>query len=415
MVVASVVMLIGGGLASKPAAPEETLAAKGLKKLGFLYLLEGDIKLSERLRAVRLAKSQLEEYTNKTKRLESQIKASDATVRRWDAVDRELNARLLTTNDTRARNQLIAQIRLAEGNMHDAARVGLQQIEALTKLTDPRDKYITAMLELSNNMEATQAQYDALAADEGVKAALAQINQTAKPKVKLGPSGNFATELASARRQRELIRSGVIKLEFSGGVPHVSVTLNEKLSQSMVVDSGAAVVTLSADVAEKLGVTPAESDPSVKLVVASGKTIEAKIVKLSSIRVGVFTAEQVECAVLPKDLKDVDCLLGGTFLRNFAYKMDLAAGELHMTQLTSKPDASSPPPALAKPSDVTAKGSLKRPSQQDEIARLHEMAKKAGAKVDSWPNDFPFQTFFRSLRATQTLKPIAAPSSKSSY
>ena len=38
-------------------------------------------------------------------------------------------------------------------------------------------------------------------------------------------------------------------------------------------------------------------------------------------------------AVLPETERSADNLLGGSFLKHFIYRMDLTAGELHLTQL----------------------------------------------------------------------------------
>src|SRR5205807_3807882 len=72
---------------------------------------------------------------------------------------------------------------------------------------------------------------------------------------------------------------------------------------------------------------------------ADGKVVEARHMVLKSVRVGQFTVENVDCAVLPETLVAADNLLGGSFLRNFVYKLDPQAGELHLSQIGGKPDA----------------------------------------------------------------------------
>jgi clan AA aspartic protease (TIGR02281 family) len=177
--------------------------------------------------------------------------------------------------------------------------------------------------------------------------------------VRLGPSPGFTQTLAATRKQREGMKSSVIQLITDKGVPQVDVTINGSVNRRMVLDSGASIVTLTAEVANRLGLKPGAEAPTARLVTADGKTTEAKIAKLDSIRLGQFTVEDVACAVLPANVPADECLLGGTFLEHFVYRMDLASGQLFLTQLSGKPkeadalagkDKSSPPGPATRPS-----------------------------------------------------------------
>jgi clan AA aspartic protease (TIGR02281 family) len=105
----------------------------------------------------------------------------------------------------------------------------------------------------------------------------------------------------------------------------------------MIVDSGASTVMLTADVANRLGLRPGNDTPRVTLVTADGSKVEGWVMKLDSVRLGLFTVDDVECAVLPDNVKADECLLGGTFLRHFIYRMDLASAQLFLTQISGKP------------------------------------------------------------------------------
>jgi hypothetical protein len=95
-----------------------------------------------------------------------------------------------------------------------------------------------------------------------------------------------------------------------------------------------------------LGLSPRRNDPTVKTIIANGKTEDARLMTLRSVRLGQFTAENVPCIVTPASAGDTPLLLGGSFLRNFAYRMDMTARELHMTQLSAKPEAPATPVAV---------------------------------------------------------------------
>src|SRR5205085_1885805 len=153
------------------------------------------------------------------------------------------------------------------------------------------------------------------------------------PKVKLGPSQLWPDELKKIRYQRQQIISSPIKITLEGGTPHVPVTLNGRVTQTMVVDSGASAVSISAKTAEQCGLAPGPGDPTVEATLADGRKVKSKLMVLESVQVGPFTVHNVECLVDPA-AGDTPALLGATFLRHFSYKSDLAAGELHLTQLT---------------------------------------------------------------------------------
>ena len=71
----------------------------------------------------------------------------------------------------------------------------------------------------------------------------------------------------------------------------------------------------------------------IRLTLADGKIVEGWLMSVKSITVGPFTVENVECAVLPENLIAAHPLLGGTFLKNFVYKLDLTAQKLDMSKV----------------------------------------------------------------------------------
>jgi aspartyl protease family protein len=57
------------------------------------------------------------------------------------------------------------------------------------------------------------------------------------------------------------------------------------------------------------------------------------MVRIKSIRVGKFTLENVECSVLGPEAVNALPLLGMSFLGNFKFEIDAAAGTLEMTTI----------------------------------------------------------------------------------
>jgi aspartyl protease family protein len=326
--------LFASATAGRAATPEETLKAKGLTKVGAFYVLEGDMKNPERLRAMRVIKHKMDSSATQRMKIEKEIDNAKATI---IGCAKEIAALGATLPDARRQsvarhNEVVAQM-----NRLEATRVeGIRFIEArqkdLTKIADPSDDYINSVIDVSSKMEATAAQYEKLAADPEVKNALIALNDRPGAKVRLGPSPQFANELPAIRKLREMVRGAVIKLNFEGGVPHANITINNSLNIPMVVDTGASAMTLTADAAKKLNLKIDASNPTVRAVAADGKVTECKVVTLQSVRLGQFIVENVDCFVFPESVEGSN-LLGGTFLRNFVSRMDLAARELHLTQV----------------------------------------------------------------------------------
>jgi clan AA aspartic protease (TIGR02281 family) len=325
--------------ATRPAAaasPEVVLKSKGLTRVGAQYLLPGDAGLAESLRAVRGAKTRSDAGATKRAALEREIdRASDAalaaTRESRDALVRLANIR---KTDTRRYNEVVAQSRDADARRLEAAKLAESKYKELSRLADGHDDYVSLATSLAARMEAEERRYAALAADPAVTAALGALNAAAAaagtPKLKLGPSAAFAQELPGARQARDVVASSAIKLTTNGGVPCALVMINDRASVMMVVDSGAAMMTLSADVAQELGLRPGKNTPVVPMTTADGKTVEARLMRLDSVRVGPFTVSDVQCLVQPSSVRGMN-LLGGSFLKNFVCRVDLAAHELHLT------------------------------------------------------------------------------------
>ena len=90
-----------------------------------------------------------------------------------------------------------------------------------------------------------------------------------------------------------------IPLRREGNSYYVSVIVNGDHAVEMVVDTGASSVVLPYKTAMECGVKIDASAMPVQMIVASGAKFKSKMVTLDSVRVGKFSAEKVECVVLP--------------------------------------------------------------------------------------------------------------------
>ena len=69
---------------------------------------------------------------------------------------------------------------------------------------------------------------------------------------------------------------------------------------------------------------------------ADGSRITGRLVTIGSVRVGKFTAENVQCAVLGAEAANAPSLLGMSFLENFKFQVDAAKGTLKMVQIRTE-------------------------------------------------------------------------------
>jgi aspartyl protease family protein len=101
----------------------------------------------------------------------------------------------------------------------------------------------------------------------------------------------------------------------------------------MMVDSGASMISLPFALAEKMGLKPSQGDPKITLQLADGREIEGHRKIIPSVRVGKFTVEKVECAVLGEDAVNAEPLLGMSFLGHFKFELDTDAKTLTMVKI----------------------------------------------------------------------------------
>ena len=72
---------------------------------------------------------------------------------------------------------------------------------------------------------------------------------------------------------------------------------------------------------------------------ADGSRVPAKLITIASVRVGKFTAENVECIVMDESASEAPPLLGMSFLGRYKFEIDTDKSELRMVKVDSgEPD-----------------------------------------------------------------------------
>ena len=233
-------------------------------------------------------------------------------------------------NDVATNNLLVGQLNVI------AAKVE-QVDEALEKsrseLAEVRESYIEHLLKTRELVDGVESSYETLAADPQVKAALAKLSKKGDTEFILEPTGGFARALRDLESLEEQILSDTIAARVESGNLHVSTMINGEHTIEMVVDSGASIVTLPYADAVAAGLKPKETDPVIQLQIADGSLINGKLISIPSLRVGKFTVEDVEAAVLGPEAVAATPLLGMSFLSKFETKIDSQRGQLILSHI----------------------------------------------------------------------------------
>ena len=119
-----------------------------------------------------------------------------------------------------------------------------------------------------------------------------------------------------------------IRLEMANGIWFAEVTLNGTRQARFVVDTGATSCTISAALAEELGITIPDDAPLVQVTTMRGRT-EGRLVSLDSIRIGEVEATDVPTVVQSLEPR-IDGILGDTFLSRYAVTLDAQRRVLYL-------------------------------------------------------------------------------------
>jgi aspartyl protease family protein len=95
----------------------------------------------------------------------------------------------------------------------------------------------------------------------------------------------------------------------------------------MVVDTGASVVALTYEDAERLGVRLSQQDFTLKMSTANG-LVEGAPYRIGEVRIGELAVPDVEAIVLPRGRLEVS-LLGMSFLKRLS-GFDISQGRLNL-------------------------------------------------------------------------------------
>jgi len=341
LIIAGVAMAAG---ANDPAA-EAVLKKNSLRRSGATYILPGEAELAKKLKAARELSQQLGYALMQQRGLEYMGEASQATIEQLVERRMQLNQQLRVAPSTVEHNTIVTmlnevndQIYLLQNRSKVLDPQAKKRIASVA--SEKREAYMQAILNLRALVDETQRTYVSLAGSDEVKNALAALNQGTKVKLTLGPSRSFLSNVKLLEKVEASVVTEDVPIRDRGGVFEVDVVFNGKILKPMILDTGASFVSLSASVAGQIGLKPTDSDPTVMTQIADGSKVPAKLMKIKSVRVGKFTVNDVPCIVSIAEQGDVPLLLGGSFLKNFTYRVNPEGGKLILTKVDSEESAS---------------------------------------------------------------------------
>lgn len=315
----------------------ETLQKKGLRKLSSYFALTAETDVAKAIRAADSMRKKVADAQREVNALEKKIEEKRKTIVAYLQKRRELRAQLAMTNSVTAHNNIVNALNEL------ADRINLLQQsnedeEALKKAraaaNSVAEAYVERLLTTRKLYEDVQDHYEELAGDKEVAKALEAYNKTSPKAYQLGPGPTFLGYGRKLKSLEELVLSEEIDIRRGGGnLWYVSVVFNGKHVQEMAIDTGASIIALPAAAARNAGLSPSADDATVQLQMADGSVVEAKMVNAASVRVGKFTVENVECAVMPEHLAQAAPLLGQSFFKHFSFKIDAEKSKLVMSKI----------------------------------------------------------------------------------
>ncbi len=340
------------------STPDQVLKRLGVKHSGSSYIVAGEATVKNKLNEARIMYRRLYEAIKQQRQIEQLTQDNKEEIRQLTAERLELNQRLIAAGQGLSaldHNRFVAMINARSDRI---TQLDAQIPDAPTRrqideeVVQRREAFIQAILKLRKLVDETNQKYVELAKDDVLQAALAAIEPKAKSPVKLGPSSDFKNNIKQLQNFEKLVLTDTIAVARKGGVYEVQVTLNDKLTLPFVYDTGASFLTVSSEVAARLGLEIAAADPTIRLVVADGTIIEAKRKTIPSVRVGRFTVNDVVCAVMPPSKAKAPPLLGQSFLHHFTVSGSPDSGQLVMSRIGGQEGQ----PNRAQPARATKKG-----------------------------------------------------------
>ncbi len=318
---------------------KKVLDKKGLRKLGSYFSLPDEVEVKRSLREVELLKKKLRESQRKLTDADEQIDKKRQLTIKYLQQRRELRARIARASSAKVYNQLVNTSnelgdRIGLMQQDDSSEKEAKKVRAAHETLQA--EYVEKLLAARKLYDQAAEKYADLKLDSDVSRAIEAFNKTVDKPCKLGPGLTFASLGRKLKKIEDTVLSESIELrKGSGNLWIVPVVFNDGKMQIMAIDTGASIISLPWEMAAAIGMTPKPSDQRMQVSLADGRIITATRKMADKVRVGKFTVENVECAVMPQELTHAAPLLGLSFFKHFTFKIDTANAKLVMSKVES--------------------------------------------------------------------------------
>ncbi|HBE64066.1 MAG TPA: TIGR02281 family clan AA aspartic protease [Rhodopirellula baltica] len=329
--------------ASVEAKAEKILHEAGLRRSGKSLIANESAEIA---RAMTALVKQRRELILQQKELDSvlgQVQQINDQIRASENQDGELNLQLarVAGNDVASNNRIVALINANRTRVSQLrsqrTKTQEQANEQRSSLNSKQADYAESVFQIRQDLDALRTLLAKTLEDPKVKIAVQVMNANQGVPASISAVDILQTiELRLAKIEQEVFSESIpLEIERNGSL-YVTASVNNQPIR-MIVDSGATLVTLTAEAAKELKVEIPTDAPLLRLVMANGDEISAKRVELDSVRVGQFEAKNVSCAVLEPIATRADPMLGMSYLGEFKFEIDAAQKSLSMLRVETSP------------------------------------------------------------------------------
>ncbi len=338
-IVPFLLLSVVGTLRADEASAKAALEAAGFRVSGANIITQQESEISSALRNITKLRKELLNATRELAGVQGQVDELKAQIARLTQQQVGFSTQLANVpeGNVELNNKLVGALQALQGQQQLLNAQLPKADEAIATArgnwNKAREAYLQTVLTIRESIDAATELYEKGAVDASLVAAAKELSLATGKEFKIEPSRVLASASKRLEAYEDEVLSEAIPLRRQGNTLYASVVINGKYDKEMVVDSGASLLMLTGPVAKELGVAPTEKDPIIQLVMADGRQISGQLVTLDEVRVGQFTVEKVEAAVLGPDAINAEPLLGMSFLGNFKFELDAKAGTLTMVDI----------------------------------------------------------------------------------
>jgi aspartyl protease family protein len=312
----------------------------GLRLTGANLTLDLDNELAKEVKELPQAKKLFIAAERDRMTAESEVEQIKQRISELRMRHTMLSAQLANVTDVVSNNRIVGELNAIVGTIDALGEKQKQAVENAktyrSKCNEVREQFVQTLMDMSRKRDDAFRKWESLAADKSMTDAVDMASLEIGQELILKPSSTLLLADKLFRKYEEAVTSESLLLEKQGGYFWVDVALNNQPVEKMIVDPNASVLSISQDFADRLGIEAKKGDPSVVVNLADGRKIPGKLVKLASVRVGNFTAENVECVIMGDEAMQARPLLGMSFLSEFRFDLDSAKSELKLVKVETE-------------------------------------------------------------------------------